>query len=102
VKVIINYNIHDESLMLQRINAVMAIYNRKNGSLIKLSSFPNDFILNNTEGITQLATTSTDNTIKNTATIVTLTNAGKSEKYSNDVRAELNLRTILPNSLPPL
>ena len=39
VKVVINYNIEDESLVGQRINAVMGIYDRNNGSLIRLSSF---------------------------------------------------------------
>jgi hypothetical protein len=70
--------------------------------LLKLSSFPNGFIINNTEGITQLATTLTDLNIKNISAIITLTNAEKSEKYSNDVRADLNLRTILPTTLPSL
>lgn len=50
VKVVINYSIGDESFLGQRINAVMGIYDRINGSLIKLTSFPNGFILNNTEG----------------------------------------------------
>jgi hypothetical protein len=102
VKVIVNYNIGDESLLGQRINAIMGIYDRDTGSLIKLSSFPNGFIINNTEGTTQLATTLTELNIQNISAIVTLTNAEKSEKYSNDVRADLNLRTILPTALPPL
>lgn len=80
----------------------MGIYNREISSLIKLSSFPNGLTLNNTEGTTQLATTLTDNTIKNISTIIALTNAEKSEKYSNDAMIDLNLRTILPNTLPPL
>jgi hypothetical protein len=80
----------------------MGIYNREISSLIKLSSFPNGLTLNNTEGTTQLATTLTDNTIKNISTIIALTNAEKSEKYSNDAMIDLNLRTVLPNTLPPL
>jgi hypothetical protein len=102
VKVIVNYDIEDESRIGQRVNAIMGIYDRQTGSLIKLSSFPNGFILNNTEGTTQLATTLTDNILQNISAVVTLTNADKSEKYTNDVRADLNLRTILPTSLPPL
>jgi hypothetical protein len=78
----------------------MGIYDRQTGSLIKLSSFPNGFILNNTKGTTQLATTLTDNVLQNVSAIVTLTNADKSEKYTNDARADLNLRTILPTTLP--
>ena len=102
VKVIINYSMGDKSVVGQRINAIMGIYNRETGSLLKLSSFPNGFIINNTEGTTQLATTLIDLNIKNISAIITLTNAEKSEKYSNDVRADLNLRTILPTALPSL
>jgi hypothetical protein len=98
----VNYELKDESLLGQRVNAIMGIYDRQTGSLIKLSSFPNGFVLNNTKGITQLATTLTDNVIQNISAIVTLTNADKSEKYTNDVRADLDLRTILPTTLPPL
>jgi len=101
VKVIVNYDIEDESLIGQRVNAIMGIYDRQTGSLIKLSSFPNGFILNNTEGTTQLATTLTNNVLQNISAVVTLTNADKSEKYTNDVKADLELRTILPTTLPP-
>ncbi len=102
VKVIINYSMGDKSVVGQRINAIMGIYDRETDSLLKLSSFPNGFIINNTEGTTQLATTLTDLNIKNISAIITLTNAEKSEKYSNDARADLNLRTILPTTLPSL
>jgi hypothetical protein len=40
VKVVLNYSIGDESVVGQKINAVMGIYDRINGTLIKLSSFP--------------------------------------------------------------
>lgn len=102
VKVVINYSMNDESLIGQRLNAIMGIYDRQNGTLIKLSSFPDGFILNNMNGITQLATTLTDSKIQNISAIVTLTNDDKTEKYTNDVRADLDLRTILPTTLPPL
>jgi hypothetical protein len=99
VKVVVNYSIDDESLIGQKINAIMGIYDRNNGSLVKLSSFPNGFVINNTEGTTQLATSLLDPKIQNISAIVTLTNAEKSEKYTNDVRADLNVRSILPSSL---
>jgi hypothetical protein len=102
VKVMINYYMDNESLIGQRLNAIMGIYDRQNGTLIKLSSFPNGFILNNTNGTTQLATTLTDPKIQNISAIITLTNGDKTEKYTNDVRADLDLRTILPTTLPPL
>jgi hypothetical protein len=102
VKVIVNYSIGDQSVLGQRINAVMGIYDRPNGTLIKLTSFPNGFILNSTEGAIQMASTLTDPKIQNISTIVTLTNAEKSEKYSNDVRSDLDMKAILPTSLPAL
>src|SRR5919106_5833131 len=102
VKLIINYSIGDESIVGQRINAQMGIYDRINGTLIKLSSFPDGFILNNTAGTIQMASTLTDPKIQNISTIITLTNAEKTEKYSNDVRSDLDLGAILPVSLPGL
>jgi hypothetical protein len=56
--------------------------------------------LNTTDGTIQLASTLTDPKIQNISTIVTLTNEAKTEKYSNDIRSDLNLRAILPTSLP--
>jgi hypothetical protein len=97
VKLVLNYSMPNESFVGERINAVMGIYNR---SLIKLSSFPNGFILNNSEGTIQMTSTLTDPKMQNISTIVTLTNAEKFEKYSNEVRADLDLTAILPTSLP--
>ena len=102
VKLIINYSIEDESIVGQRINTQMGIYDRVNGTLIKLSSFPDGFILNNTAGTIRLASTLTDPKIQNISTIVTLTNEEKTEKYSNDVRSDLDLSAVLPTSLPAL
>jgi hypothetical protein len=102
VKVVLNYSIGDESIVGQRINAQMGIYDRINGTLIKLSSFPDGFILNNTAGTIQMTSTLTDPKIQNISTIVTLTDAEKTEKYSNDVRSDLDLGAILPVSLPGL
>ena len=102
VKLIINYSIEDESIVGQRINAQMGIYDRINGTLIKLTSFPDGFILNSTEGTIQMASTLTDPKIQNISTIVTLTNEAKTEKYSNDVRSDLDLSAILPTALPSL
>ena len=102
VKLIINYSMGDESIVGQRINAQMGIYDRINGTLIKLSSFPDGFILNNTAGAIQLASTLIDPKIQNISTIVTLTNEEKTEKYSNDVRSDLDLSAVLPTTLPGL
>jgi hypothetical protein len=74
VKVIINYSIGDQSIVGQRINAQMGIYDRLNGTLIKLSSFPYGFILNDTTGTIQLASTLNDPKLQNLLTIIILTN----------------------------
>jgi hypothetical protein len=100
LKVVMSYSMDNESIVGQKINAVMGIYDRINGTLIKLSSFPDGIILNNTAGTIQLASTLIDPMIQNISTIVTLTNAQKTEKYSNDVRSDLDLSAILPTSLP--
>jgi hypothetical protein len=102
VKVVLNYSIGDESIVGQKINAQMGIYDRINGTLIKLSSFPDGIILNNTAGTIQMASTLIDPAIQNISTIVTLTNEEKTEKYSNDIRSDLDLRAILPTSLSEL
>ncbi len=100
VKVRINYSMGDGSVIGQKINAIMGIYDRENGSLIKLTSFPSGFVINSTEGTAQLSSTLTDSNIQNISAIVTLTNFEKSEKYSNDVRTDLDLSQILPTNLP--
>jgi hypothetical protein len=43
----------------------MGIYDRINGTLIKLSSYPNGIVLINTAGTLQLASTLTDLMIQN-------------------------------------
>jgi hypothetical protein len=42
----------------------------------------------------------TDLKIQNISTIVTLTNEAKTEKYSNDIRSDLDPSAILPTALP--
>jgi hypothetical protein len=49
-----------------------------------------------------MTSTLTDPKMQNISTIVTLTDAEKTEKYSNDVRSDLDLSAILPVSLPGL
>ncbi|HZD34886.1 MAG TPA: hypothetical protein VE130_06745 [Nitrososphaeraceae archaeon] len=46
-----------------------------------------------------MTSTLTDPRVQNISAIVTLTNADKSEKYSNDDRSDLDLTSILPTSL---
>jgi hypothetical protein len=44
----------------------------------------------------------TDPVTQNISAIVTLTSADKTEKYSNDVIMDLDLKTIPPTTLPAL
>jgi hypothetical protein len=102
VKVVLNYSMGNDSFLGQRINAVMGIYDRINGTLIKLTSFPDGVVINNTVGTIQLASTLTDPKMQNISALVTLTNADKTEKYSNEVRSDLDMKAILPTSLAAL
>jgi hypothetical protein len=69
VKLAINYS--SGSKFLGENKHVMCTYDRLSGSLIKLSSFPNGFILNNAEGTIKLTSTLTK--IHNISAIATLT-----------------------------
>ena len=65
VKVVVNYTVTDPSIINNKnMNAVMHVY-APNGRLIKISSFAKGFVINATTGQSKLATTITNNTIKN-------------------------------------
>jgi hypothetical protein len=89
VKVIVNYTVQDPSVINKIINAVMKIYSL-NGTLLKTSSFPAGLTLNHT-GNVQLATTLTDNTIKNVTAVVTFINATNNLPLSSPLTLKLNL-----------
>jgi hypothetical protein len=89
VKVIVNYSVKDPSIIGQDINAVMKVYSL-NGTLLKTSSFPAGVTLNHT-GNAQLATTLTDNTIKNVTAVVTFINATNNLPLSSPLTLKLNL-----------
>jgi hypothetical protein len=96
IKVIVNYSVTDPSLVNdQNMNAIMRVYS-SNGTLIKISSFPNGFIINSTSGQTQLATTLTNNTVKNVKAVVMFTNATKNANFSNPLDVNLNLGQKIP------
>jgi hypothetical protein len=96
IKVIVNYSVTDPSIVNdQNMNAIMHVYS-SNGTLIKISSFPNGFIINSTSGQTQLATTLTNNTVKNVKAVVMFTNATKNANFSNPLDVNLNLGQKIP------
>lgn len=97
LKVVVSYNIYDPSLIGKRIKAVMGVYS-SNGSLVKISSFPDGFVANNTEGTTQLATTLDEN-LKNVTAIITYTDVNKTQKISQAINLNAALESILPVKL---
>jgi hypothetical protein len=90
VKVVVNYSVTEPSVVNQNMNAIMHVY-APNGTLIRSSSFAHGFIINSTSGQSQLATTITDNTVKNVKADVIFTDATKIANFSNPLSIDLNL-----------
>jgi hypothetical protein len=90
VKVVVNYSVTEPSVVNQNMNAIMHVYT-PNGTLIRSSSFAHGFIINSTSGQSQLATTITDNTVKNVKADVIFTDATKIANFSNPLSIDLNL-----------
>ena len=102
VKVLANYNIQNSSIVGQTINAVTKLYT-SDGILIKTSSYPSGFVVQNTDGTAELKTTVEDPTIQSAITNITLTNAAKTEVISNKISTTINLQGASKpsSSLPP-
>jgi hypothetical protein len=96
VKVIVNYSVTDPSIVNQNMNAIMRVYT-PDGTLIRTSSFPNGFVINSTSGQSQLATTLTNNTVKNVKANVIFTDAEKNANFSNPLSVDLNLGQKIPS-----
>jgi hypothetical protein len=95
VKVTVNYSVTDPSIVNQNMNAIIHVY-AANGTLVRSSSFGHGFIINSTSGQTRLATTITDNTVRNVKAIVMLSNATKNANFSNPLSIDLNLGQKIP------
>jgi hypothetical protein len=89
VKVVTDYTVSNMSLVGQKINAVMKVYSQ-NGTLLKTTSYPDGFILNNT-GVRQLLTNIPNSTINNITAVATFTNLAKTVAFSNPLEVPLNL-----------
>ena len=96
VKVVVNYSVTDPSIVNQNMNAIMRVYT-PDGTLIRTSSFPNGFVINSTSGQSQLATTLTNNIIKNVKADVIFTDAEKNANFSNPLSVDLNLGQKIPS-----
>ena len=89
IRVLVNYSVNDLSISNQTINSVMKVYS-VNGTLLKTSSSPNGFTINNT-GIQRHATTLVNSTIQNVTAVVQFTDALKTVPVSNPVQIKLDL-----------
>jgi len=89
VNVLVNYTVNDYSLLNQQINSVMKVY-LTNTTLIKTSSSPDGFIVNQT-GLQRYATTITDSKLQNVIAVVQFTDLTKTEPLSNPLRVDLTL-----------
>jgi hypothetical protein len=94
LKVIVNYEIKDVSLINTRINGVMQV-SLSNGSLVRMSSFPNGFIVNQT-GTIQFATSFADKSIQNVKADIILTGLDKSTPLSNIITTNVALNNTGP------
>ena len=90
VGVFASYELNDNSIAGQTINAVMEVY-APNGSLIRTSSYPNGFVAQSSGGVEGLETTIRDPTIQSVTANVTFRDLDKTAILSNDLRADLNL-----------
>ncbi len=91
VDVSINYIVNDTSFISQdqKINSVMKVY-LPNGTLIKTSSSPEGFSLNQT-GTAHHATTIPNSTLQNVFAVVQYTDLAKTLPISNPLQMALNL-----------
>ena len=92
VKVLVNYNVSNSSLIGQKSNAVLRVYST-DGTLLKTSSYPLGFTINST-GTRQLLTNIMNNYILNITTLTTFTNQDKTIPLSNELRVPLDLRLV--------
>ncbi|MPZ06358.1 MAG: hypothetical protein GEU26_08075 [Nitrososphaeraceae archaeon] len=90
VKLLLNYNVTESSLIDYPINAIMEVY-AANQSLVRTSSLPHPLNITSSEGTIQLATTLNDNNLKNITAVALLTDDEKAIPISNVLEARLNL-----------
>jgi hypothetical protein len=92
-----SYELNDNSIAGQTINAVMEVY-APNGTLIRTSSYTNGFIAQSSGGVEGLETTIRDPTLQSVTANVTFRNLDKTAILSNDLRVSLNLDEEAPTA----
>src|SRR5215203_1929652 len=90
VSVFGSYELNDNSIAGQTINAVMEVH-APNGTIIRTSSYPSGFVAHTSGGVEGLETTLKDPTVQGVNAIVTFRNLDKTETLSNELRVDLNL-----------
>jgi hypothetical protein len=93
VKLILNYTLEDSSFINEPISAVMEVYS-SNQSLIRISSFPEPVLVNNS-GTIQLATTFAEEDINNVTAVSTITEPDKLLSISNPLTVDLKLGQVI-------
>jgi hypothetical protein len=88
----INYKTNDASLIDTKINGIMRV-SSLNGSVIKTSSFPNGFLLNQS-GAIHFATSFTDKTIQTVKADIFLTDLNKIHRLSNNITRNVTYNII--------
>ena len=89
LKLLVDYQTKDLSLVHSTINGVMHVY-APNGTQIKTSSYPNGFTITES-GIIQFASSFSDPTLASVKANVTLTDMNKTETISNTVSSDVSL-----------
>jgi hypothetical protein len=92
LKVIVQYKTNDASLLNTKANGLRVF--SLNGTIIKTSSFPNGFLLNQTGSI-QFATSFTDKSLQNVKADVVLTDLSKINPLSNVVTTNISLNNTV-------
>jgi hypothetical protein len=90
VSVFASYEVNDDSIIGQTINAVMDIY-APNGTIIRTSSYPDGFVAQSSGRVEGLETTIRDPSINSLTANVTFRNLDKTEILSNDLRVDLSI-----------
>ena len=92
LKVIVQDKTNDASLLNTKANGLRVF--SLNGTIIKTSSFPNGFLLNQTGSI-QFATSFTDKSLQNVKADVVLTDLSKINPLSNLVTTNISLNNTV-------
>jgi hypothetical protein len=91
VKVKVEYNLEDEKIQNQLVNAVMEVY-APNGTLIKTTSIGNGFTLQSDGGDQVLRTTLHDKSLQGVSIKIVLTDLSKKTPLSNAITEDLKLK----------